>query len=273
MATIRCGMAQLYVEGGKPGKNLARAVDLISRAMGEKCDVAVLPECCDLGWTDPSAVELATPIPEGTSFQRLAEAASQHSIHVVAGLVEKDGDLRYNTAVLISPEGKLIAKSRKINELTIALPPYSVGNQLSAGHTPFGSVGLNICADNFSNSLVIADVLCRMGADMILSPCAWADDAEGKADFRYHVEFWTNSYARIAKHYKVSIVGVSNVGQLDAGPWKGRQAVGSSVAVGPDGEVLGLCKTGYTQDAEQLLVVELPILPREGKGTDVKGLF
>jgi len=70
------GMAQMLVEGGEPEANLARAEGMIERAGVEGCAAAVLPEALDLGWTHPSARELAQPIPGPTS-NRLADAAAE----------------------------------------------------------------------------------------------------------------------------------------------------------------------------------------------------
>jgi len=63
MAAFRLGMAQVLVEGGRIEANLARAELMITRAADEGCAAVVLPECLDVGWTSPSARELAQPIP------------------------------------------------------------------------------------------------------------------------------------------------------------------------------------------------------------------
>src|SRR3954464_9214221 len=101
------GMAQILVEGGRPDADLGRATRAIGRAAAEGCRLVVLPECLDLGWTDPSARELARPI-SGPHADRLAPAARQHRIFVVAGLVERAGDRLYNAAVLLGPDGRLL---------------------------------------------------------------------------------------------------------------------------------------------------------------------
>jgi predicted amidohydrolase len=116
----RVGLAQILVEGGRPDANLCRAEGAIGRAAAEGCRLVVLPECLDLGWTDPSARDLARPIP-GPHSGRLARAAEQHRIYVAAGLVERAGDRLFNAAVLIDPEGRIRLHHRKINELDIAL--------------------------------------------------------------------------------------------------------------------------------------------------------
>ena len=79
--TIRVAMGQMLVEGGAVDQNLARAHDMIGQAADQRCQIVVLPECCDAGWTFPRAGELAEPIP-GTISQRLARAASEaHAIN------------------------------------------------------------------------------------------------------------------------------------------------------------------------------------------------
>src|SRR4051794_2942325 len=92
---FKAGMAQILVEGGKPGANLARAVTATGGAGARGCRLVVLPECLARGWTDPSARERAEPIP-GPHTERLGEAARVHGLFVAAGLVERAGARRYN---------------------------------------------------------------------------------------------------------------------------------------------------------------------------------
>ncbi|MEX0611023.1 MAG: carbon-nitrogen hydrolase family protein, partial [Pirellulales bacterium] len=164
-------MAQILVAGAQPAANLERADAFIRDAACKGCQLVVLPECMDLGWTDPSARQLAQPIP-GAHTQRLAQSAVETGVFVVAGLVERAGEQLYNAAVLIDPRGELILVHRKINELEIAHDLYSIGDHLAVAHTELGTLGISICADNFPNSLAIGHVLARMGAQLLLSPSA-----------------------------------------------------------------------------------------------------
>src|SRR5947209_5658737 len=111
MTKVKIGMGQMLVLGGEPEKNLARAAGMIRRAGAEGCAAVVLPECLDLGWTDPSVRELAQPIP-GKNSDLLCQAAREAGILVAAGLTEREGDKFYNSAVLISSEGRLLKKHR-----------------------------------------------------------------------------------------------------------------------------------------------------------------
>lgn len=170
---VRVGMGQMLVKTGAAGENLARARSFIERAKQERCDVVVLPECLDLGWMSPEAARLAQPIP-GPSSGALAGAARAHAIWVVAGLTEKDGAATRNASVLIDDQGTLRLRHRKVNELPMAWGIYQRGMAVEAADTPFGRVGITICADNSPDATDLALALGRMGARLVLSPCAWA---------------------------------------------------------------------------------------------------
>lgn len=152
---FKLGMGQMLVEGGEANRNLQRAVQMIQQAAEQGCAMVVLPECLDLGWTDPSARTLAQPIP-GPRSAVLAQAAQQTQTYVVAGLTELAGERIYNAAVLISPEAEILLKHRKINIMEIARDLYTTGDSLVVTHTPLGTIGVNICADNFPNASVLA---------------------------------------------------------------------------------------------------------------------
>ena len=254
MADIRVAMAQTLVAGGEPAANLARAVARIAEAGAEGCDVVVLPECLDLGWTHPSARELAEAIPGDRSGQ-LGQAAERAGVHVVAGLTERDGESVRNTSVLISPGGDVLLKHSKINLLDIARDVYDPGTSLAVADTPFGVVGIPICADNFGGCLHYSRALIGMGADIILSPCAWAvppgfDDAETP-----YGGLWLDAYGTLARESEVPVVGVSNGGRMTGGPWDGHDCIGRSLAIGRDGAVAAHLPFGA--DAACLHIVAL----------------
>lgn len=260
---FQLGMAQILVEGGRPAANLDRAVAAIEQAAAMGCRVVVLPECLNLGWTDPSARERAEPIP-GPHFEQLARAARSASVWVAAGLVERSGARLFNSAVLISPVGELLLHHRKINELDIALDLYSVGNRLGVVETELGTFGLAICADNFSDSLAVSHVLARMGAQVILSPSAWAVDADHDNQKQPYGQLWLDAYRELARLYDVTVVGVSNIGPITSGPWRGRKCIGCSLAVGPEGV---LARGPYNEAG--VACVEVRPRPLIGRGTQI----
>jgi predicted amidohydrolase len=243
--TMRIGMCQMLVECGEPQRNLARAVDYVRRAAEQECQVAVLPECLDLGWTFPGAAEMAEPVPGERSYE-LAHIAAQTGLWVAAGLTERSGESVYNSAVLIGPDGMIAFKHRKINELEIARGIYTTGDYTGIARTPLGLIGLNICADNFPESVALGESLAIMGARLLLSPCAWAVDADHDNEAKPYGGLWLNSYGILAREHGLTVVGVSSVGPLTAGPWAGRKCIGSSLAMGPSGV---LARGPYDQEA------------------------
>jgi predicted amidohydrolase len=247
-------MGQILVEQGRPEDNLKRAVDMIRKAAESGARIVVLPECLDLGWTCPGARELAEPVP-GPRSAKLCEAAHNAGIYVVSGITERDGDRLYNAAVLISPAGDILLKHRKINELDIAHDLYSTGDRLAVARTPLGTLAVTICADNFPDSLVFGHAVARMGAQVLLSPSAWAVEADYDNTAEPYGDLWLEAYTTLARLYGLTIVGVSNVGKLTGGPWQGRKCIGCSLAVGPEGEVIA--QGPYGEAAESLILVEV----------------
>jgi predicted amidohydrolase len=246
-------MGQMRVAGGAPAENMARAEEMIRRAAAEGCQVVVLPECLDLGWPWPEARALACPIP-GERSERLAVCAKQTGLWVVAGLTERAGDRVFNAAVLISGGGELLAVHRKINELSIAHHLYDRGDRLLAVRSPFGTLGVTICADNFPDSLAFGDALGRMGVRYLLSPCAWAVDADYDNVKQPYGDLWYDAYGKLGRLHGMTVVGVSYVGPITGGPWKGRICIGNSIAVGPGGRTLAVGPHGV--DAETLITID-----------------
>lgn len=251
----RVALVQMRVTGGGMQENLARAEGLIASAAAGGAKLAILPEAMDVGWMHPSCRDLAEPVPGGEPARRLGEAAARHGIHVCAGLTERDGDRVYNAAILIDPHGKVICKHRKLNELAIAHGCYDQGNCLNVVPTELGMVGLMICADGFAEGQILSRSLGWMGADMIVSPCAWAVEADHDQTRTPYGDVWREVYMPVARDFSMWIIGVSNVGSITGGPWAGRKCIGCSLVIAPDGrEVL---QGPYGEDAEAVLFVEV----------------
>lgn len=254
---VRIAMGQMLVKFGNPQRNIQRACDMIEQASELNCDIIVLPECMDLGWTYPEAGSLAKPIP-GEYSDVLCQAAKKAGIYVVAGLTERCGDELFNAAIMISSEGLILTKHRKINELDIARHLYSIGDTLSVVKTPFGRIGINICADNAPSSLELGRAQGRMGAQLILSPSSWAVRKNHDNIEDPYGDMWLQSYKSLAESYGVSVVGVTNVGWVEGGAWDGWKCIGCSLAVGSDGEVIA--SGSYGDQMEELISIECKIV-------------
>jgi predicted amidohydrolase len=263
--TFKLAMIQMEVRGGEPDWNIQHALDRIREAAAEGADVVLLPECMDLGWTHPSSLTMADPIPDGKPSQSLIQAAKEHKIYLCAGLTEKTDDRIYNTAVLINPEGEIILKHRKLNELEIGHKFYAQGDRLNVAETKFGTFGLMICSDGFAKGQVLARSLCYMGADVILSPSAWARPADHDNLEDPYGGVWRESYIPVAKEFSTAIFGVSNVGWITDGPWEGRKCIGCSLAIDSNGEEM--FQGPYGEDADCILYAEVTPIQRPTRGT------
>lgn len=235
--TLRVAMAQALVEPGRPAANLERAGALVAQAADERCDVVVLPECGDLGWT-ATAARLATEEGFRTTVRRYQRLAAEHGVAVVAGLTERDGQRLYNAAVAIDSDGHLVGRHRKINELDFARATYSTGSRLEALPMLGTSVGISICADNSASSLYVPQTLAALGARVILSPCAWAVPPGFDQAATPYGDEWVQPYAAIARQFGVPVVGVSNVGLIADGDWAGWSCIGCSLAVDREGALV-----------------------------------
>jgi predicted amidohydrolase len=263
--SFKLALCQMKVVGGNRAVNLTHAGDMIAEAARNGADLILLPEAMDLGWTDPSALTEAEPVPEGKTCAFLADRAKKHGVYICSGLIEKDGDKVYNSAVLINPNGKLILLHRKINELDIGHPYYALGDRLNVCETEFGTLGLLICADANADDYVLTRSLAYMGADVILSPSSWAVVANHDNNKEPYGGMWKDAYKPIARDFRLWIASCSNVGWMTGGPWKGWRGIGCSMVIGPGGS--DVLHAPYGEDADVILYVDVTPEERPGQGT------
>lgn len=265
---MRIGMAQLLVEGGEPERNLERAEKLILQGKREGCDLMLLPETLDFAWTHPSALNEAAPIP-GQYSDFFCHLAAHHNVWLCLGLTEKLGSKNYNTALLIDSTGKIVLKYAKINLLEVEFPYYEVGQKLEVANTPFGKIGLNICADNYIDSIYNGHMLARMGAQLILSPSSWTVDHFVTEEMDPYKTKWIEPLSIIAKKYQIPVLSTTSVGYIVGGPYEGKKMVGCSLAVNETGI---LAQGEFNEFAGDLKVVDITIPSPTKKGTQFSGL-
>lgn len=263
MERFKLALIQMRVRGGQPELNLARAKRALEDAAGAGAQVALLPEAMTLGWTHPSARSAAETIPGGPACGQLQEASAKLGLYIAAGIVERSGDQVCNSAVLFDPAGRLLAHHRKLYELEIAHDLYALGDRLSVARTPLAAFGLMICADAFAPGQAITRTLGFMGAEVILSPCAWAVPADHDNRREPYGKLWVDNYGPVARDFRLWIAGASNIGSIDAGPWQGRKCIGCSLVVGPDG--CPVTRGPYA--AEAILYADITPVPRPAQGT------
>ena len=153
--------------------NLVQFSKLIDKAANQRADIVCLPEGITLVGTTNDYISASEYIP-GPTTEFLGKIARKHKLYIVAGILEKNGDTVFNTAVLIDRNGNFAGKYRKVSlpqeEIDGGITP---GNSFPVFDTDFGKIGLMICWDvTFPEP---ARVLAQKGAEIIFLPI-WGGD-------------------------------------------------------------------------------------------------
>jgi predicted amidohydrolase len=161
-------------------ENLKRSVEFIAGAAGEGAHLVCFPEfqmAFSPGSQSAAQLSGVAETIGGNFVSTLAAAAKKNRIGVIAAIYEKSDSKRvYDTAVMISPTGKVSSVYRKLHlydalrfkESTKLLPGKSIAKPAK---TSAGSVGLLICYDlRFPE---MSRILTVKGADVLVAPSAW----------------------------------------------------------------------------------------------------
>jgi predicted amidohydrolase len=154
-------------------ENLKLFQPYIEQAGQSKVDIVCLPEGITLVGRNTSYLEASESIP-GPTTEFLGALSKKYGMYIVAGILEKDGPVLYNTAVLLGRDGQLVGKYRKVSlpreEIDGGITP---GDEFPVFDTDFGKVGMMICWDVFFPEP--ARKLTFSGAEMIFMPI-WGGD-------------------------------------------------------------------------------------------------
>lgn len=107
------------LSGDDKEENVKHALDEIRKSVTKyNPRVVALPECFNAPYGEEFFDQYAELIPNGPTCTQLASIAKELNIYLVGGsIIERDSDdpsKLYNTATVWSPDGKLIAKHRKV---------------------------------------------------------------------------------------------------------------------------------------------------------------
>lgn len=159
-------------QGPSPGGDLATAFEAVestlTAAAAMDADIAVFPEIFLPGY-NVEALE-AQPL-DGEWVERLGKLARQSGVALAIGMAEKTNGVVYNSAIVIGPDGALLANFRKIQlfgKREKAL--YTPGDEYVVFPFRNHRIGLLICYDIEFPEHVRA--LAREGADLVLAPTA-----------------------------------------------------------------------------------------------------
>ncbi|MBL8583790.1 MAG: hydratase, partial [Rhizobiaceae bacterium] len=173
-ASVTVACIQMEPHIGETEANVARSIRLMEDAAAKGAQLVVLPELCNTGYvfeTRAEARALAEPVPDGPTCQAWAAAAARLGLHMVAGITERDGEMLYNCAVIIGPDG-LVGRYRKVHlwgDEALFFAPGNLG--FPVFDTPLGRIGCHICYDCwFPESFRLAAL---QGAEIVCVPTNW----------------------------------------------------------------------------------------------------
>ena len=250
MDKVKVAIAQIRCIDSDLEGNFARIEAMVIRAAADSARMVFFPETVDLGWVNPEAHRLAGSVP-GPFSDRVSGLARREKIWIGLGLCEKEGGLLYDSAILINPQGEIVLKHRKLNLLAwLMTPPYSPGKveDIQAVDTPFGRVGVLICADSFEEEYRAA--MRARKPDLVYIPYGWAAPREKWPEHSFTL---IRTVQKAAREIGAPVIGPNVVGEITHGPWTGQTYEGMSTAADANGMSLAQGKW----NKEDLLILEI----------------
>jgi 5-aminopentanamidase len=252
---MRVAVAQIEPKLGENERNLDVCLARLEEAVTAGAELLVLPECAIPGYMFGSleeAMPFAEEIP-GPSTETLAGACRSLGTHVVCGLLERDGDLIRNAAVLVGPEG-LVGSYRKTHLPFLGIDRFATpGDEFAVYDTPLGRIGVEICYDlRFPE---VTRTLALRGADMVAHPTNFPMAAKVQTELI--------TVARAAEN-RIYLLTANRIGKERSGEF-----CGWSQIVDPFGK--RLAEAGEREEA--LLVAEIDVEKARDKDYVVPGEY
>jgi len=248
---VRIAVAQYEPHVGELEQNRSQAVLWATSAAEQGADLIVLPELASSGYVfdgEAEAQRSAEDPDDGPTVRALREVCAMHGCHIVAGISERDGECRHNSAVLVGPAGRM-ATYRKLHLYYDEQSWFVPGDELPIVDLPFGRVGMIICFDLWFPEP--ARALALAGAEIIAVPTNWV------ASFKRTVwddrGYCQGDYVAMATSAQNGVV-MACADRI--GVERGVSFIGASIIVGADGwPVSGPA----SKDQEELLIADLDL--------------
>jgi predicted amidohydrolase len=172
MDNIKIATAQFENKSGDKDYNLSVIKQLTAKAAAQGAQVIAFHECSVMGYSyarrlsREKMIDIAEPIPDGPSVQRLIEYAKEYDIVILAGLFEKDAKGNLFKAQVCVDKNGLVAKHRKLHPFIN--PNLTPGDSYTVFDLFGWKCGILICYDNNIIENVRATTL--LGAQIIFMP-------------------------------------------------------------------------------------------------------
>lgn len=149
-----------------PVPPLAQLADRVDREGAQGADIIILPEHCQ-GFNARSQETL-----DGPTITAMASLARKHQTYIVCPIDRKEGDLRFNSAVLLDRRGHVASIYDKMypvfEQECQSTPPVRPGDFARVYQADFGRIGFATCFD--ANWTSLWHQLSNHGAELVVFP-------------------------------------------------------------------------------------------------------
>lgn len=259
---MRLAMIQLRASNIADYEQTAHHMEeMIFKVASQKPDMILLPECAYPAYMlffDKENTELALKkLPEIETM--LSNFAARYGIYVVAGLPHWQGSTLYNAAVAYGPDGAQVAWAAKRNLWHFDADSFSPGSQSRVFDTPFGRVGMMVCADGRIPE-VLRDLRLQ-GAGLVLDAVNLVANAETPNELKNQQHAFM---LRCRAQENGVYLAVCNKCGVEE---KMVTYLGRSFVIGKQGQILTECGP----EEETILICEIDeIFPTAGEAENVK---
>ena len=221
---MRVTSIQMEIKDRPKKKNLEAALDLLDQA--PPSDLILLPELWPCGYFSFHRYLSDSEPVDGPTVSALRNKASAMGVHILMGsLVLREDDNLFNAALLLGPDGGIMAQYRKIHLFGYQSEERKLlkaGEKPVVVDLPWGKAGITTCYDLRFPELY--RMMVDQGASFFLVPSAWP---------LARLDAW-RLFNRARAHENLSYLFSCNC----AGIGEGKAFAGHSMIVDPGGEVL-----------------------------------
>lgn len=194
--------------------------------------------------------DAAVEVP-GPAVDSLGEMAGDHNVHLVMGVIERDGGTLYCTVLFFGPDGAYLGKHRKLMPTALERVTWGFGDgsTLTVLDTPLGKLGAVICWENYMPLLRTA--MYAKGIQLYCAPTA--DSRNSWRSSMQHIALEGRCFVLSACQYLTRADVPSDLSLAEPAASRDTLMRGGSCIVSPVGKLLA----GPDYEGECILTAEL----------------
>jgi predicted amidohydrolase len=181
------------------GNDFSEILKIVDQEGAKGTDLIVLPET----WRGDKLIETLN----GETITELSILAKKHSTYIISPIERKEGESRFNTAVLIGRDGTIVGSYDKAypywSEFDLN-PPVQPGKKgVPVFETDFGKIGIAICFD--ANFPEVWQALRDKGAEVVFWSSAYSAGSQLQAyALLHHYYIVTSTYTKDCQVYDIT---------------------------------------------------------------------